>query len=429
MMKRILAVLVCCMMCIGAAPAECAERPVHIVFWHSMSDRAGQLVEEFVKDFNAGPGAEKGIVAEAVYQGKYSDATTKMNNMINAGTLRDLPDVMNLDSTGKLNYAASGAAWTVDQAAEAHPEWDLSRYLSVAMANWQMAGAQLGIPFAVSTTVLYGNASLISPLPETLDGIAALAGGTGEAAVFTAVPDTPTLANWLGQLGSDVVNGGNGNESTATALACLDNGTLLTFLNAWKQLYASGALVNASASTDEFVTGKTALMLASSSKITDLLTRIDGRFELAVGYYPKVSEDASFGATVSGSCLVMFDSGDDSRKDAALELVRYLTSAEVQAAFAAGTGYTPCCTDAIATEAWQQLIAAYPQYQVCLDQLAKTPAEMKSVTVGPAVDFYYAIQNDIMDMLDEDLSPEETAELLAADLQGLLDQYLRNNPL
>lgn len=49
-------------------------------------------------------------------------------------------------------------------------------------------------------------------------------------------------------------------------------------------------------------------------------------------------EDASHGATVSGSCLAMFDSGDALRKEAAWYFMQYLTSAGVQADFAANTG-------------------------------------------------------------------------------------------
>ena len=53
---------------------------------------------------------------------------------------------------------------------------------------------------------------------------------------------------------------------------------------------------------------------------------------------------------------------------------------------------------------------------------------MRSVTVGPSADFYYAIMNDISDMLDSDLSVEETVRLMADDLNGMLAQYARANP-
>ena len=63
-----------------------------------------------------------------------------------------------------------------------------------------------------------------------------------------------------------------------------------------------------------------------------------------------------------------------------------------------------------------------------LRQLTETPDSMRSVTVGPSADFYYAIMNDISDMLDSDLSVEETVEIMQDDLNGMLEQYLRANP-
>lgn len=60
-------------------------------------------------------------------------------------------------------------------------------------------------------------------------------------------------------------------------------------------------------------------------------------------------------------------------------------------------------------------------------QLLSTPSEMKSVTVGPSADFYYAIMNGTSDMLKNNVDPKKAAEDLASTLQALLDQYKRNN--
>ena len=59
--------------------------------------------------------------------------------------------------------------------------------------------------------------------------------------------------------------------------------------------------------------------------------------------------------------------------------------------------------------------------------MMNTPDTMRSVTVGPSADFYYAIMNDMTDYLDADMSPDEGADLMAEDLGGLLEQYKRAN--
>jgi len=52
---------------------------------------------------------------------------------------------------------------------------------------------------------------------------------------------------------------------------------------------------------------------------------------------------------------------------------------------------------------------------------------MRSITVGPTVDFYYAIQNEVTDMLNNGASVDATVESMKENLQGLLDNYMRSN--
>ncbi len=430
-MKKLVCLFLSVSLVLGLCVCARAE-PVSITFWHSASEAAGALIDRFVKDFNDTVGKEAGIEVTAVFQGAYADSVTKMNGILSAGQTDALPDVMQMDATGKVSFSSAETAYTADRALLEHPEDDLSVFLAPALTNWQLQGVQLGVPFATSTTVTYYNKTILDaagfPAPETLQDIGGLSVLAGDGlTVYAAVPNTPTLANWLGQLGSDLVNNHNGTEGTATALACVENGALADFLTAWKALYATGALKNNAGSSDEFVAGRQLILTNSTSSVASLLTRIGGSFELGVAPYLKVSENSAAGATVSGSCLVMFDHGD-ARREAAWTFVKYLTSASVQADFAKGTGYLPANREAVGSEAWLALTADYPQYQVGLNQLLETPDTMRSVTVGPSADFYYAIMNDISDMLEEDLSVEETVRLMADDLNGMLAQYAKANP-
>ena len=439
MLKRMLPLLLVAAMALtpGAYAQEPAQ-PVSLLFWHSMSDEAGVLVDKFVTQFNATIGKDRQISVKAVFQGQYSDATTKLNSILTAEDYAQLPDVMNLDATGKVAYFNSGRAWTLDDALAADPGYDISQILPITLSNWEFSGVRLGMPFAASTTIMFYNKTMLDEAgamaPETFQDIISLseklpeksAGGL-DVLAYSVVPNTPTLANWLGQLGSYVVNNKNGSEAMATGLECLENGALETFLTEWKAMYDAGALTNAAGTTDQFVAGQLAVLTTSSSNVTSLLEKIGGAFELGAGFYPRVNAQASDGATVSGSCVVMFDKQDEARKAAAWELVKYLASPEVQAEFAAATGYVPVNTAAQEMAEYKALVAGTPQYAVAGEQLAITPADMKSVTVGPAKDFYYAVQDNIAMMLDEGLSVAETVEMMADDLQGLLYQYEQAN--
>lgn len=445
-MKKLIALLltiamVCSLAVCGTAAEGAAQESllgtedVTITFWHCASEEAGVLLDKYIKEFNETN--EYGITVEAVYQGQYSDATTLLKTMLSAENYEELPDIMQMDATGKVAYYNSGKAYTVDDALADYPdEALLGNYLTGALGNWQFAGVQLGLPFAASTTVTYYNKDLLAQAgwteaPDTFADVCALyadmqAAGL-EASAFQAVPSTPTLANWLGQLGSYVVNESNGADGTATELACIDNGALLTFLTEWKSMYDSGALVNENASSDRFIAGEVAIMTSSSANVAAIMEKVGDAFEVGVSTYLRVNEDASYGATVSGSCLAMFDSGDALRKEAAWYFMQYLTSADVQADFAANTGYIPVNTGSLEAEAYTAVTQEYPQYTVAFDQLTNTPADMRSVTVGPSTDFYYSIIQCVSDMLANGQTPEETVDIMNDDLSILLEDYASSN--
>ena len=123
----------------------------------------------------------------------------------------------------------------------------------------------------------------------------------------------------------------------------------------------------------------------------------------------------------------MFDSGDSLKKKATWEFIKYLTGEEVQTDFAIATGYIPSYKASVESEAYKALLEENPQHAVGPDQLDKTPSSMRSVTVGPSADFYYAIMNGVSDMLKNNLSPKAATASMAENLQALLDQYARNN--
>jgi len=408
---------------------------VTITFWHCASDEAGTLMTKYIDEFNKTN--KYRITVNAIYQGQYSDATTMLNTILSAKNYTELPDAMQIDATGKVMYSTSGKAYTVDDALAAHPDDKLlSGLLTAALANWQYGGKQLGLPFATSTTVTYYNNDLLkkagwTSAPDNFSDVIDLYADMQKAGmtqkVLQAVPNTPTLANWLGQIGSYVVDQKNGSDGTATKLVCIDNGALAKFLTAWKAMYDAGALMNENSSVDSFVAGDVALMTSSSSALTSVLSKVGTNFEVGVSKYLRVNDTASHGASVSGSCVVMFDSGDELRKEAAWCFLQYLASAEVQSDFAAGTGYIPAASASVGLEPYKTTEANKPQYKVGREQLLKTPEAMRSVTIGPSKDFYYAIMQGCSDMLANNESVSDAVATLNDSLSTLLTEYARNN--
>ena len=118
-LKTVAAFIAAVLLLTAGIPFVAAEEAIELTFWHSMSEEAGVLMNQYVREFNETVGAEKGIEVELVYQGQYSESVNKMNNMLSGRSYDTLPDVMQMDATGKVNYFASGVAYTADDAARA----------------------------------------------------------------------------------------------------------------------------------------------------------------------------------------------------------------------------------------------------------------------------------------------------------------------
>lgn len=418
----------------SVAGLSLGSQPVELTFWHSMSDENGALLEQLVKQFNDTKGKELNITVNPVYQGKYSDATTKLKAVLTSGDAAALPDVMQMDATAKILYAQSGHAYTLDRLLADHPDFNAASIYESLVNNWTYQNVRLGLPFAASTTVTYYNKTLLDAAgagaPSTLADIAALKTKlNGKVTnVYTCLPNSASLNNWVQQLGGKLLDQDNGTLGNSSKLTAATDGTLKTFLTEWKALYQSGALENAdTTTTDAFVSGQTALMTGSTSSLSSVINKVGSRFEVGVCNFPLVNASAKVGATSSGSALMAFDKGDGLKMLAAWEFMQYLTGAEVQAQWSTGTGYLPVNTGTEQIQSYRDYVAKMPQFTVGVQQLAATPAAFTSVTIGPAADFYYAVQNNVSEMLTKDLSVEDTIANMTGELEGILNQYNQAN--
>ncbi|MDR2731263.1 MAG: extracellular solute-binding protein, partial [Treponema sp.] len=251
---------------------------------------------------------------------------------------------------------------------------------------------------------------------------------------FAQIPNSPLLANWIGQIpgqgrgASYVVNNRNGRDGDAARLVCDTEGTLLTFLKAWKAMYDAGALLNVSDGINNlFLTQQICFMTASTSQLAALLNQISGRFELGCAYYPKVNSAVKYGAAVSGSAIFMFNKGNRAKTAAAWEFVKFMCSADIQARFASATGYMPVNVNSFSEKIYTDYTAIYPQAEVGARQLAETSPDMMGIIVGPSRNFYMEIMNQVSVMLTENRKPEDTVASMTASLNLLLDDYIAAN--
>lgn len=420
---------------------------ITLSFWHSMAEQPGILFNTFVREFNEGIGAEKGIVVEAIFQGQYADATAKLRPLLHTRRTAAMPDIMQMDATGVVDFLNSDLAWTVDDALARDRDFDLSQIVEAPLRAWNYGGRQLGLPVSASTTIMYYNRSIldaagISAPPTTFDEIIEISQRLPRVNVnnqrltaYAQQPHTPNIANWIGQMpgqggvnASYLVDNRNGRDGIATRLVADTESTLLTFLRAWQNMYDAGAILNVSDGlTNLFLTQQIVFFTSSSAHLTNLRDQIDGRFELGTAFFPRVHENSNFGATVSGSALFMFNRGNPARTDAAWEFVKFMTSADIQARLAAATGYIPVNYGAKEQQIYIDHVTGFPQAATGLAQLEVTSPDMLGVIVGPSRNFFFELINQVSTMLEQRRTPEETVTNMARALNLLLHDFYEAN--
>ena len=367
-----------------------------VTIWHCAQGANAGVFSVLVESFNSTVGKEKGIVIDAIYQGKSGDVLTSVNAASGTG---NLPDIAMMDATAATDMDHSQYIVTVDQLGI-----DTKYILPCAISSYTSEKGLLALPFNASALLYYYNKTLYDSLgvsaPRTLDEMAEVAKVVGEAGVtaFAGVPATYELSTFIGaQNGlSYMVNNRNGHDGAPTEVLFGKEGTYKAFLEKWKALYDTGYYSPiVTGVTAEFTSGRCAAMLASSSNLSTILHSVDGAFEVGVARVPMVDEQATGGTVISGGALFTFT--DSPAVKAVLE---YLVSPESQVIWAQTTGYVPVNVKAYETSGYKSFLKENPQYKVAYEALLDSDPGLANVWIPSAYSIYYSFQSNVAQVLE-----------------------------
>jgi len=413
--------------------------PQTIVMWHSMSGDNGIMFESLVREFNDTIGAELSITVDSVFQGTYAESMAQLRPLLNTNNVGALPDISQIDAGGMMDIKASPHLARAQYLLSFDPGYDISQIHQVMLNNLTYQGQLLGMPFASSVVVLYYNRDMfreagIAAPPSTLAEMAAIIpsltqhNADGSVAVygFAHSPATPTVQNWIGQQNtiSFTVDQNNGRSGDPTRAVFDENGTMAVLLTEWQNLFATGGLRHIEGNTnEEFVAGNVAMKIASSAGIAPRLRAIDNRFELGIGFFPRVNEDASYGANIGGAGLFVFDKNDHDRAMAAWEVLKFMASAEVQARWGASTGYLPVNISSADYDVYIQNLENQPQFMVPYQQLLVTNPDLQGIWVPASFQVFTELRNGIIAMLEDGESVESAVSRLANNTNQILTDW------
>lgn len=320
----------------GSEATSAGGEVQHVVLWHSLSGAPGDELLAIVDEYNAGQDAEKGIEVEAVYQGydgtdkqilAYQTNDTENACDINVGLTSTIPSMLSLDWTTKVSDVMSeGDSITQEM------------FYPAMVRSVSYGGDMVAVPFLNSTMLLYYNVDALKEAgfdraPEIFEEVAAYtealtqkaADGTVTRYGFECQVKRYQLVNWVVSQSGDAFFGDmeGGRAGAMTKLTCDEDGTLKTFLEQLDAVNATGGYQYTENNVaEEFAAGTTAMACFSSSKSGSVSELVGDSFEWATAPIPMVTADDSSNSALGGSCLVLFNRGDDARVQAAWDFMQ-----------------------------------------------------------------------------------------------------------
>lgn len=439
-MKKLTAMLLCCLLLLSVTGlAGASDGKTNVVFWYSLGGTNAEAIATMVENFNK---SQNEIFVDAQYQGEYDDAINKLKATAMGESLPF--DIVQSYEIGSRFIIDSGKMVPVQTYID-KTKFDTSVIEPNLLAYYTIDGVINSMPFNCSTPLMYYNKTAfeeagIKEVPTTVDGILEIAPKlTKKAADGTIERYGMTFSNygwffeqWVGKMGREFVNNGNGRKSYATSVAFGENGAALDIFKMWEKIADSpdsyyierGGTAQARAA---FVAGKTAIFLASTANLAGVLANVGDSFEVGTAYFPYVNAEDKGGVSTGGGTLWMVNSGDEKKMDAAWTFIQYMINPENQAFWNSKTGYFPINMKAHDTETFKQNIEKFPQFKTALDQLhASGPEYVGSLlSVFPEVRQY--VEEVTEKVFTKKLTPEQGVDELVKLCNDAIETYNLTN--
>lgn len=429
----------------AAANAKCplgalkkASKPVEITYWHSMNRANDETLQRLTDEYNS---SQSDVKVTLVNQTTYNDTLTKYVAGLSTG---DLPDLVQIEDTA-LQQMIDTQSVLPAQACVKADEYDLSGHVQRVLDYYTVGGTLWPMPFNVSNPVFLYNKKAFTQAgldpdkpPATLDEITAASkklksAGAVSKAGFGLKTDPWTLEQWLAKAGQPYVNNGNGRKARATAVQ-FDTKTGLEIFTWMSEMVSSGlAITNTNEGTAAFDNllgignGTHAMTIDTSASLGTVTSVLSGggypNVELGVG--PMPGPVGKGGILVGGAANYISNKSEPAKQAAAWDFAKYLNEAQVQADWAAGTGYVPVVEAATELPAVQELWAKDPGYKVAYDQLLTGVDNV--ATAGPVIGAYKGVRDAVIaaekSMFTQGVKPKAALKAAKAKADAAIKEY------
>lgn len=403
---------------LGLATAVAAE-PTEITFYHYQSSNADAF-RAILDDFEA---ANPDIKVKDVFK-QSQQITAEVQAALAAERPVDIATVIGKNIVFFLNNTP---AVDMVAASEGDTAW-LEGYLPNFLDLGREGDAVYAIPHAYGTPMLYYNRDIFTQAgldpdappktwAEVLEAAKTITGNTG-------LPGVAHLHASMGDYGTMVMvtNAGATYLTPDGTEARFDSPEGIAMLQIWQDMAKTGVMPVA---TDRewsaaFQAGQLGMYLTSSAALRPFVKAADGRFDLGVANYP-LFQDKPRRVNNSGGALMLY-APEGPRRDAAMKLLRFISSKEIANRWSRESGYMPLVQDPLSDPAMAEYVESFPYVAPVIVQMAETVP----TAVWPAKGTLEA-QTHIRAMLDELWAAKRPASEIVPEAVGRVNEALSAN--
>lgn len=289
-----------------------------------------------------------------------------------------MPDVV-FNGTNLMHlFVDRKLAISLDAFVRAERNWDKQGYVPGMVSTGVVGGQLYGLPYALSTPIMYVNVDLLKrvggnpdALPQTWPGALELAQKmtNKEAGIDGSYMLWTTTGNYLWQE-LLFTHGGEMLSPDGSSVGFNTPAGLKTF-EILHDLVTQGGMENLTdeQATQAFIAGRIGLFFGSSARVNSFTKQIGNRFELRTAPFPSPRADSK---VVSGGATMMIFAKDADKQVAAWDFIKFAAGPAGQTVMVRHIGYMP--SNQIAIDTPEMLANFYrdnPNMRTAITQLPR----------------------------------------------------------
>jgi len=409
--------------------AASAQAVTEIQFWHSMTGKLGDKVNEIAQKFNATQGDFKVM---PVYKGQYDESMAAAIAAYRAGNPPQIVQVFEVGTATMM--AAKGAVKPVYQLmADAGEKFDPKAFLGAVYGYYSdTQGRLLSMPFNSSSQVLYINDDAFKKAgldpanpprtwPEVGQAAEKLKASGAACAFTTGWQSWVQLESFSAWHNVPVATKENGFGGLDTRLAWNEPLKVkhIQTLGDWSKKGLFTYAGRKDEPLSKFTSGDCAMITTSSGSYSNIKANAKFNWRVArLPYWPDVT-GAPQNTIIGGATLWVLTQKDPAVYKGIAKFFTFLSSPEVQADWHQSTGYVPITVAAYELTKSQGFYEKNPGFDIAIGELNNKPptANSKGVRFGNFVE----IRNINDEELEQVWNGQKTAK------QALDDAVRRGN--